>query len=557
MSRTRIASNVDSSFGSKGYWGASVVALLLAAGCSAGGNQQQDQPGLNLGGAAGTPAVGTTPVGAGGVAVGVGAGGSTSVTQPPPTQTYTGTCPASIFTQCKACHDGNGTAGTPMGLVYWEDFHAPSPTNPSQQIYQILSARLHSTTPTPMPPQGQLDAATLATIDAWTQAGAPDCAGFTNKPGATGTGGASSTGAGGTSNPGGGAAPGVGGSTIAPPGGGGTSTGTGGTTGAPPGMAGSIDPSYLSADGSYFVKAPPGNTPVGPDAAGADYCFNVLAHGTQMPLTSDTSPFSVKASEFYHDFQQKVPYTKPFWAVSTKPIIDNNKVLHHWLLFQMGSPGTDGSNTDEIGLQLNNAMLTGWAPGGNPLDMPAGVGLEMPAVGGYLLIEFHYYNTTGTTQQDRSGVRICGTYTQPTNPASLTWLGTESINIPANSMGTATGNCTTWKKSGDVHFLQTVPHMHKLGTHMKTVINRSGGGQDILVDQPFEFSDQRAYAIDIVAHAQDTFTTTCTWMNTTSAAVSFGTSTTAEMCYNFVVYYPAHALDGVGGIEGSSNMCLF
>jgi len=29
------------------------------------------------------------------------------------------------------------------------------------------------------------------------------------------------------------------------------------------------------------------------------------------------------------------------------------------------------------------------------------------------------------------------------------------------------------------------------------------------------------------------------------------------MCYDFVVYYPAHALDGVGGIEGSKNMCLY
>jgi hypothetical protein len=557
MFRTRIASNVDSSFDSKSYWGVSVMALLLAAGCSASGNQQQDMSQLTPGGAAGVPpVVGTVVPGAGGVAAGVG--GSTA-TQPPPTPqpSYAGTCPAMELQQCATCHDGRGTAGTPMGLVYWEDFHAPSHADPTKQVYQILSARLHSTMPTPMPPTGMLDPDKLAMIDAWTQAGAPDCTGFKNAPGATGTGGVSGTGVGGIASTGAGGTPGVGGSTIAPPGGGGTSTGTGGTTGAPPGMAGAIDPSYLSPDSTYFIKAPPGSTPVGPDAPGADLCFNVLAHGTQMPLTSDTSPFSVKASEFYHDFQQKVPYTKQFWALSTKPIIDNNKVLHHWLLFQMGSPGTDGSNTDEIGLQLNNSMLTGWAPGGNPLDMPAGVGLEMPAVGGFLMIEFHYYNTTGTTQPDRSGVRICGTYEQPTNPASLTWLGTESINIPANAMGTATGTCSTWKKNGDVHFIQTVPHMHKLGTHMKTVINRSGGGQDVLVDQPFEFSDQRAYPIDIVAHAQDTFTTTCTWMNTTSASVGFGTSTTSEMCYNFVVYYPAHALDGVGGIEGSTNMCLF
>jgi hypothetical protein len=149
------------------------------------------------------------------------------------------------------------------------------------------------------------------------------------------------------------------------------------------------------------------------------------------------------------------------------------------------------------------------------------------------------------------------------HPASLTWLGTETINIPANAMGSNSGSCTTWKKNGDVHFIQTVPHMHKLGAHMKTVINRGGVAAaspamaDIIVDQPFQFADQRSYPIDIVAHQTDTFTTTCTWNNTTPASVGFGTSTTAEMCYNFVVYWPAHALDGVGGIEGSTNMCLF
>jgi dopamine beta-monooxygenase len=265
----------------------------------------------------------------------------------------------------------------------------------------------------------------------------------------------------------------------------------------------------------------------------------------------------VKASEFYHAFQYKVPYDKPSWALSTRPIIDNNKVLHHWLLFQMGSPGTDGSHADEVGLQTNNAMLTGWAPGGNPLEMPPGVGLEMPAVGGFLTLENHYNNTTGVAAPDRSGVRMCVTYTKPTNPASLTWLGTELISIPASGQGTASGTCGSWKKNGDVHIFQTIPHMHKLGTHMKTVVNRSGGAQDVLVDKPFVFNDQRAYASDTVVHSGDTLTTTCTWQNTTSGGVSFGTSTTAEMCYNFVVYYPAHALDGIGGIEGSKNMCLF
>lgn len=314
---------------------------------------------------------------------------------------------------------------------------------------------------------------------------------------------------------------------------------------------------YLSPDGTYFIKDPPGNLPIGPDAPNADYCFNVVAHNDQTPLASDPSPFKVKASEFIHEFQFKVPYDKPVWALSTRPIIDNVKVVGEWLLFQMGRGGTDGSHADGIGLELNNAMLTGWAPGGNPLDMPADVGLEMPDPGGFVLLEHLYYNATGTPALDRSGVRVCVTYSKPAHPASLVWLGTENISsIPANQTGSATGICTTWKKDGDVHVLQAVPHMHKLGTRLRTVINRAGGGTDVVVDKPFVFTEQRAYAMDAIVHANDTLSTTCTWQNTTSASVGFGVSLTQEVCYDYVVYYPAHALEGVGGIEGSTNMCL-
>ena len=534
MFRTR-STSINGSSSSIEFFSTGLVALLVAAGCSAANS--------------------VAPEGVGGSGL-QGAGGAAP---------YTGTCPSALFTECKNCHDGRGTAATPMGLMYWEDFHAPSHANPSLQVYQILSERLHRTTPSPMPPEGTLDASKLAAIDAWAQAGAPDCGGFARKspppppPGSGGTG--NVTGNGGRPNvPGGGGTPVVpgGGGTPVVPGGGGTPAGSGGGPTGNGGAGYDIAP-YLSPDGKYFIKEPPGDKPVGPDAPGSDYCFNIVAHGAQKPLSDDPTPFSVAPQQFYHNFVYKVPYDKPVWALSTRPIIDNNKVLHHWLFFQMGGTGTDGSHADEIGLQTNNALLTGWAPGGNPLDMPAGVGLEMPAPGGYVSMENHYSNSTGMAQNDRSGVRMCVSYTKPTNPASLTWLGTEAISIPANQQGTAVGTCSTWKKSGDVHVFQVIPHMHQLGTNMKTVVNRGGSTTqtETLIDKPFAFADQRAYPADMVIHATDTMTTTCTFKNTTSAAVGFGTFTSAEMCYNFVVYYPAHALDGIGGIEGSKNMCLF
>jgi hypothetical protein len=463
-----------------------------------------------------------------------------------------------ILQQCKTCHDGQGTAGTPMGLMTFEDYHSPSHSNPAIQVFQDVGQRVHAAAPKTMPPTGTLSPADLAVIDSWVQLGGPDC-GFTHT-GPVGAGGA--TGSGGVT--GGAGTPGVAGTPVTGSGGvvgGGGAPPVGGAAGA--GTGGAPDTTdysqYVSADGTYFIKPPPGTKPIGPDAKGADYCFNLTAHDGTAPLTATSPAFNVKASEFYHEFDYKVPYPATAYGLSTKPIINNKKVLHHWLLFHIQSDtGTDGNSIDEIGLQIGKELVSGWAPGGDPPEIPPGIGIELPKVGGFMTLEFHYFNTTGMAQPDESGVRICTTTQKPENVATLTWLGTEGINIPANAQGTASGTCTPGVQTGDIHLIYASPHMHQLGTHMKTVINRKAGGTEVVVDNPFAFSDQRAYTTPNIVHPGDTLTTTCTWMNNTAATVGFGTSTTAEMCYNFVYSYPAHALPNPfgGGIEGNSNMCL-
>jgi Copper type II ascorbate-dependent monooxygenase, C-terminal domain/Copper type II ascorbate-dependent monooxygenase, N-terminal domain len=442
--------------------------------------------------------------------------------------TATAACPATIVQQCTLCHDGKGTAGSPMGLTSYADLMAPSKSNPAVPVYKSVQARMHDAAK-PMPPTGVLATTDLATVDNWVASGAKDC-GFGKAATPTTT-----------------ATPTVPTSPVTTP-----------TTSAP---VGDIS-QYLSPDGSYFIKEPPGTLPVGPDAKDAEFCFNLVAHNGQTPLASDTAPFQVAPSEFYHKFQFKVPYTTKLVALSTKPIIQNAAVLHHWLLFHvLSDTGQDGQHADEVlGVQTGSELLSGWAPGGNPPELPPGVGEEIAPGNGFMTLEFHYYNTTGTVQNDRSGVRICGTTKTPANVATLTWLGTESIQIPAHGMGTATGTCTPGGGSlaQDIHLVFASPHMHKLGAHMKTVINRKGGQPEVVLDNPFSFNDQREYAVSNVIHSGDTLTTTCSWMNTTGASVGFGESTTSEMCYNFVLSYPAHAMPNrLGtGLEGSSNMCL-
>jgi hypothetical protein len=189
--------------------------------------------------------------------------------------------------------------------------------------------------------------------------------------------------------------------------------------------------------------------------------------------------------------------------------------------------------------------------------MPPGVGLQMPEPGGKFELEIHYNNPAGGIKPDRSGVRLCVTTEPMPNVATVTWLGTEQINVPARQTANAVGTCRPDNPSGgDIHILMSIPHMHKIGTHMKTVINRPGG-PEILVDKPFKFDEQRSYDTPATVRPGESLTTTCTFNNTTAATIGFGTVSELEMCYNFVVAYPARALHNPGNsIEGAQNTCL-
>ena len=60
---------------------------------------------------------------------------------------------------------------------------------------------------------------------------------------------------------------------------------------------------------------------------------------------------------------------------------------------------------------------------------------------------------------------------------------------------------------------------------------------------PFNFDEQSSYPMEkeLILNTGDTVTTTCIFDNPTSRNVTFGESTTNEMCFNFAVYYPMGA----------------
>jgi Copper type II ascorbate-dependent monooxygenase, C-terminal domain/Copper type II ascorbate-dependent monooxygenase, N-terminal domain len=435
---------------------------------------------------------------------------------------------------CQECHGAQPLFGAPMPLVTFDNLHAHAVTNPSLFVYEMVGRRIHDDK-NPMPPpttNRRLATQDAAVVDAWIAAGAPagddpSCSGTTSTTGAGGsgdTGSTSVTGAGGMTGAGGGA--GSAGSTGA-----GGAAGAGGSTGA----GGSMQP------------------PVG-WPADCEQRYKVLAHGKSQ--VGDTSKFNVSGApqnQFYQCFFFKVPYgTDVVQALQFSPIIDDARVVHHWILY--GSDTATGTDGQVGGTGCSNgAFLAGWAPGGRATNLPPDVGLQMPkGAGAMLALEIHYNNVAGYTDaNDASGVEFCTTKTFRPNTAAVHWLGSQAISVLPHQTKDVVGTCDP-TSTQPVHVLSESPHMHQIGVHAKLVLNRKDGTQQVLHDKPFSFADQQSYPIDVIVNDGDTFTTTCTYDNTTNGLVIFGPNTENEMCYNFVTAYPAGGLSGPMG----ANHCL-
>jgi hypothetical protein len=76
-----------------------------------------------------------------------------------------------IARNCQGCHASEPLYGAPMSLVSYADLTAQAPSDPSKAVWKNVQSRIHDTQ-RPMPPSG-LNAADLATMDAWIALGAP------------------------------------------------------------------------------------------------------------------------------------------------------------------------------------------------------------------------------------------------------------------------------------------------------------------------------------------------------------------------------------------------
>lgn len=351
----------------------------------------------------------------------------------------------------------------------------------------------------------------------------------------TGTGGAagaSAQGGNGVPPPGSGGSGGVRGTGGGAPGTGGSIAGTGGTDGPTTrtggaggpiagtgGAGGGIGPEYLPCTPNRFFRA---------HASGST---------AKYPVPNPTN-------DQYVCFNFKSPFASGEQAIAIAPIIDDPRVIHHFILYGTTSALTDGSVSTGCVSTTGATHVSGWAPGGqnSVMDPDVGLVLDYP----YFQLQVHYNNQRYADGADASGVAFCTTTTPRTNAAGIVTLGTTLFSIPANANDYAVNsNCTGLAADGStpITVIGTSPHMHLLGTGFRTQHMRSGMNMGDLSNVPlgtWSFDGQRHYKVDPRRQVMpgDTLQTTCYFDNPNASAVNFGPRTSDEMCFDFITVFP-------------------
>ena len=206
-------------------------------------------------------------------------------------------------------------------------------------------------------------------------------------------------------------------------------------------------------------------------------------------------------------------------------------------------PGTHHTLLAVDGLGAGNTLYASGV-GTNAIVFPEGVGLKLSA-GQTLILQLHLFNVSAESISGLSGIEIVEVAPEDVEfEADILLPGPLNISIPPNQQSTESHTCTidTTQK-----VFAVFPHMHQLGSHFKTTLV-VGGQEQVIHDGEYTFDHQAFIPFEpIELNAGDGIKTECTWNNTTSETVTWGESSTSEMCFSIMYRYPAQNGESICG----------
>jgi hypothetical protein len=173
------------------------------------------------------------------------------------------------------------------------------------------------------------------------------------------------------------------------------------------------------------------------------------------------------------------------------------------------------------------------------MEFPPGIAIFLPK-GQQVMLNLHLFNTGSETLNGTSGIEILALDAPDVvHQAQVTLAGKMEGLMVEPGATTQTGVCTVAEPTT---LFAVGPHMHQLGSHLKTHVEPAAGGSPlVLYDAPYSFDQQKHLILPtpVELAAGDRVVTDCSYENPTSQTVPFGDSSEQEMCFSVLFEYPA------------------
>ena len=268
--------------------------------------------------------------------------------------------------------------------------------------------------------------------------------------------------------------------------------------------------------------------------------------------THEGGPFTVPSgAERYYCFSDTLTED----IAVDEIVVQAEPVVHHVVFAETRTPDPDGFFECDVLFQNNWVPIFISGTGDASLKMPENSGHILEA-GTQLTLQLHLLNATLDEVNTTIPIHLHKMEEAPAQPVEVVVFGHMDIALPPGETSDVTGTCSS---DSDMTLFSAFPHMHLLAQSM---VVETGPDPDNMVEifrsEPYDFDNQALVPMELTIKEGDAVRVTCSYDNDLDEFVTFGESSTNEMCFfiGFATgadYQFAGCLGGDDGDDGTSS----
>jgi hypothetical protein len=223
-------------------------------------------------------------------------------------------------------------------------------------------------------------------------------------------------------------------------------------------------------------------------------------------------------------------------------------MIHHFLMSSVDGPKEPyGASECDVLFKFTWRPMFVAGAGNAHIDIPDGAARYVDS-GSQVVLQLHLLNSSNQTVTDFAEVKMEKSLEADPNPVGLYVFGTTSLALPPKQASDVEAKCLVNEKE-EVRIFAMMPHMHYQGRKLKLELGPDEAGlQPIYTRDPYDFDQQTIEPLDLRIAPGTMSKVTCSYDNTRDETITFGESTTNEMC--FAIGFAVGSQKGASVLDG-------